>query len=249
MLGSIPARLREEAHHSMSASLMIYSLLMAGSKAAIRERQLAILGEALDENNFRLLESIRQEVATLPRDKYLAMIDLALPSLKALSRVQYRQFMSVLGKLIMVDEEISLFEWCLFKILRYSLDAHPGRRQQALPITSLVSECEVLISVLASAGHGDEQAAREAFNRTRNFLDLGPMTYRHKLGVNTGALEQALDALNHLKPLHKPQLLKAMVTCINVDGRVTAEESELLRAVGNLLDCPIPPLLPGQRYL
>jgi len=44
-------------------------------------------------------------------------------------------------------------------------------------------------------------------------------------------------------------LLKAMVTCINTDGKVTAEENELLRAVGSLLDCPIPPLLDGQRYL
>ena len=173
-----------------------------------------------------------------------------MPSLKQLSQVQYQAFMSVLGKLIMADNEISLFEWCLFKILRYTLDEHPDKRQQAKSLKSLHRHCEVLLSVLAFAGHPHEAQAAAAFQSAKDYLELNMgMQYRHNLGANTGALEEALDQLNKLKPLEKPKLLKAMAACINTDGDVTAEESELLRAVGSLLDCPIPPLLPDQRFI
>jgi len=248
-LEAMPAKLREEAHHSMSACLMMHGLLLALAEDTSREKQLGLLEAQLDEKDFRALQPIMAEIGSTPRDKYLVLVDLALPSLKQLSRIQLHQFLSTLHKQILVDQDLSLFEWCLFKILRYSLDEKPGRRQRALPISSLVNECTNILTILAIAGNPDEGSARDAFNRARNVLDLGPIAFRESLGVDTGALEQAFDQLNVLQPLHKPRLLKAMVTCINADGHVSPEEGELLRAAGTLLDCPIPPLLPGQRFI
>ena len=56
-------------------------------------------------------------------------------------------------------------------------------------------------------------------------------------------LEAALRRLAQLRPLQKPQLLKAMVRCGEYDGRISVAEAELLRAVADILDCPMPPLL------
>ena len=56
-------------------------------------------------------------------------------------------------------------------------------------------------------------------------------------------LNQALDELAHLKPLEKPQLLKACAACIIADQMVTIAESELFRAIADTLDCPMPPLV------
>lgn len=250
ILAGIPAVIKEEAHNSMSSSLLIYSLLISLSDSETAEKQKQILKEQLDDNNWGVFEKIMTKISSVSREDYLSLIDLSMPSLKQLSRVQYRAFISVLGHLILVDEEISLFEWCLFKILRYNLDDRPDRRMKSHALKSLHKECEVLLSVLAFAGQQEEQAAEAAFMAAKEFLELNMgMQYRHKLGANTGSLEKALDKLNNLKPLEKPKLLKAMVRCINADGKVTAEESELLRAVGSLLDCPIPPLLPEQRFI
>jgi hypothetical protein len=47
--------------------------------------------------------------------------------------------------------------------------------------------------------------------------------------------------LRALKPLQKPALLKAMVSCMHHDGTVKDTESMLLRTVAALLDCPLPP--------
>jgi hypothetical protein len=34
-----------------------------------------------------------------------------------------------------------------------------------------------------------------------------------------------------------------MARCIEHDGQISAEEAELMRAVADILDCPMPPLL------
>ena len=249
-LASIPAIVIEEAHNTMSASLMIYSLLINLSDEATASCQMQILKQELADNDFQALEIIRKEVASVKREDYLVLVDLAMPSLKQLSKIQYRFFMAVLGKLIMADNEISLFEWCLFKILRYTLDERTDRRLKSRSLKSLHKDCEVLLSVLAFSGQQDEKEAESAFLAAKEYLELNMgMQYRHNIGANTGQLEKALDSLNNLKPLEKPKLLKAMAAAINADGHVTAEEGELLRAVGSLLDCPIPPLLPEQRFI
>jgi hypothetical protein len=57
------------------------------------------------------------------------------------------------------------------------------------------------------------------------------------------SLDAALKRLSQLLPLQKPRLLKAMATCIAHNGRINAAEAELMRAVADTLDCPMPPLL------
>jgi hypothetical protein len=52
-----------------------------------------------------------------------------------------------------------------------------------------------------------------------------------------------MDKLNLLKPLAKPQVLKACAACIASDKKVSAGERELLRAFSAALDSPMPPLL------
>jgi hypothetical protein len=60
------------------------------------------------------------------------------------------------------------------------------------------------------------------------------------------ALDEALTALNTLAPRLKRDLLAACAACVSLDRRVTVREGELFRAIADSLDCPVPPLLPGQ---
>jgi hypothetical protein len=43
-------------------------------------------------------------------------------------------------------------------------------------------------------------------------------------------------------PPLKGRILAARAACIGADGKVTLEEGELLRAIADSLDCPVPPL-------
>ena len=59
-------------------------------------------------------------------------------------------------------------------------------------------------------------------------------------------LDKALSRLAALKPRFRKGLVEACAEAIIHDRRIRPVEGELLRAVCDALDCPMPPLLPGQ---
>jgi uncharacterized tellurite resistance protein B-like protein len=56
-------------------------------------------------------------------------------------------------------------------------------------------------------------------------------------------LDTALDRLVLAAPQIKKNLIKARVQAVGVDGLIQEREAELLRAIADTLDCPIPPFL------
>ena len=44
----------------------------------------------------------------------------------------------------------------------------------------------------------------------------------------------------------KRKILEAAIAIVVADRAVTVDEGELLRAIAEALDCPVPPLLPGR---
>ena len=55
-----------------------------------------------------------------------------------------------------------------------------------------------------------------------------------------GAIDKALKKLRSLRFTQRQLLLNACEACVTHDGLVTVEEAETLRAIGDILDCPIP---------
>jgi hypothetical protein len=53
----------------------------------------------------------------------------------------------------------------------------------------------------------------------------------------------ALEALRSLAPMQKGVLIKGLFAAVTVDGTIRVAEAELMRLVGAVLDCPLPPLL------
>ena len=53
----------------------------------------------------------------------------------------------------------------------------------------------------------------------------------------------ALDALRELAPMQKAILVKGLFAAVSADGTIRVVEAELMRLVGAVLDCPLPPLL------
>jgi Zn-dependent protease with chaperone function len=245
-LQSIPEPISEEAHTTLGSCLLMYSLVVACSEASAA-RQLDYLRANLDAESYGSFASLYARVGSLPRELYLTLVDLALPSLKQLSSSQYGVFMNHLQQLMLADEQISMFEWCLFKILRYNLDRRAARNEPLVDLSACASECQVLLSALAQTGHSTVEKASAAFTASARELGLDTaFTLEWNKTPDIAVLEQVLGKLKNLRPLQKPRLLKAMVLCIQHDGTVSSEEGELLRAVAVVLDCPVPPLSSNQ---
>ncbi|MDH4094497.1 MAG: peptidase M48, partial [Betaproteobacteria bacterium] len=56
-------------------------------------------------------------------------------------------------------------------------------------------------------------------------------------------VQAALEALRALAPLAKARLAQSLFAAATADGTIRLGEAELLRLVGAVLDCPLPPLV------
>jgi hypothetical protein len=177
----------------------------------------------------------------------LPLIDIAIPALKQLSLDQYRVFRGNLVVLIEMDSRVDLFEWCLQKILFNHLDAQFFKLERPIARYSrpglLKPELELILSVMAYAGQQDKNASEAAFGAAAKLLEISGLQLVAKNDISLSRLDHAVKKLGQLKPLAKPQVLKACAASILHDRKITPVEVELLRAFADVFDCPMPPII------
>ena len=251
LVEGLPAPLLNGAREPFGACAVIYALLLDDDKA-IRTQQLDLLGKNADEHV--LFETRRMKMASeeLVRAARLPLVDIALGSLRGLSPRQYAAFRDNVTALVRADSKIDAFEWALQHLVLHHLEPNftPRKRRVAQYYTLRHQgvPCSELLSTLAHVGHhGDPEAAREAFERGARILtevDDLRLLAREECGLST--LDRSLEALTALSAPLKRQVLTAAAEVICADREITVLEGELFRAVADSLDCPVPPLLPGQ---
>jgi len=94
-------------------------------------------------------------------------------------------------------------------------------------------------------GHAKADQASHAFALAREHLDLEIHLHARE-ETHLKKIDRVLDSLAQTSPAIKKQVLETCVVCIGVDGVASLKEAELLRAIADALDCPVPPFLPGQ---
>jgi hypothetical protein len=103
----------------------------------------------------------------------------------------------------------------------------------------------LVLSALAYVGSSDAGEIQHAFVTGAPFLrapeDSGLLLASpEQCGVEH--VSAALDRLALAAPIIKKNLLEAAAHVVGADGVILENEAELLRAVADTLDCPIPPL-------
>jgi Zn-dependent protease with chaperone function len=246
LLAGLPTELTRSAHEPSGACALIYALLL-DADAEIRGRQLEQLREGTEPFIYDETRLLAPFVDSCPPEARISLIDLSMPALRRLSQVQYDALYDNVRRLVTADERVSLFEYMLQRALRRHLESHFGKtRPPAVRHHSLDPvrhECAVLLSALArSSGREDmERAFGAAVTELGTALELVP---RAESGLRE--VDQALRELNTLTPRLKRNVIRACVMCVAADRQITVKEGELLRAIADSLDCPVPPFLPGQ---
>ena len=178
----------------------------------------------------------------------LPLASLAFPVLRLRPRPQLDSFLDAVFAVVNADGEVSLFEYCLGRLLtvqvRESLDpsryARFGRRKPG----NVKQEFATLLSVVAQAGSQDDAAAAQ-----RAFLAgmqrVLPRDHVPYVPPANGvlALDAVWEPLDALDPLAKQVMVEAITSAVSHDGRVSVAEAELLRTICGVLHCPLPPML------
>lgn len=242
-IASIDPELRQAAHDIYSARALIYGLLLDTSEP-VRTAQLAALEQTAEPDAYRYVMKLAAKLDALDPDSRLPLVSLALPALKQLSSAQYKTFKRCLGQLIMADEHVSLMEWALYRIVIHNIEPPPSPVQKAT-LGNSRHACQVLLSALVYAGHTDNNEARAAFDAAAANLPVNGLELLPRHAASTTALEPAVIHLCNLPASDKRPLMHALARAVEHDGFVTIIEAELLRAIADSLNCPLPPLLPG----
>ena len=108
----------------------------------------------------------------------------------------------------------------------------------------LGDSCSCLLSALARASQHDDAVAFEAGAR---HLPEVSVRLLPPDACGLSDLNNALQQLARVAPKQRARLVDACAACICADAAVNVAEGELLRAICDMLDCPMPPLLPGQQ--
>ncbi len=249
LISEIPATIKDAAREPYGARAVMYCLVLDQGRE-LRDKQLLQLQNQADADVYRLTLRLMPEMDGLETRYRLPLIDIGMPALKQLSVGQYKLFRLNLLALIEMDSRVDLMEWSLKKILFNHLDSHhfklPPLKAVFSRLGQVQKEIALILSVLAYAGHKSQSEVDQAFAAAVQALQLDGLVLRAKNEIRMSGLDLALEKLTGLKPLEKPRLLKACVASIVHDQRVSAVEVELLRAFSDVLDCPMPPVVPGR---
>lgn len=245
LLRQIPLDLSAATHDPVRARAVVLALLLAGDAAERRQQ----LGELLSEDPELAHEATVawDHLRHCGRHLRLPLLGLAIATLRTLPGPTLTSLRAQARRLAMADGRLSPFEFALLRALERHLqvgDELPQRGARSAPLLAHPGELSIVLSALARVGAPDEAAAQAAFARGRTALAEGiDIELLPPERSRIEDLDRAVTALRHLSPLGKRNLLFTCAEVAGSDGMLDADEADLLRALAELWDCPIPLVL------
>lgn len=241
LLEQLPPELLKACHCPFQARALVLALAHAAPDALVDDPPL------MEET--QRLAPLLQGLDTRLR---LPLVDLAVPALRRLSPEQYLDFRTRIGRAIAEDGTVTLFEFALQQCLLNQLDsAFPQVAPAPLPpslhsLAEVREELRVVLGALAYAC-GDPQKARAAYANGVAGLETQKMDTELPGPETCGLAEfaAALERLAHLTPGLRRNVLYAAALTVSHDGLLGVEEAEMIRALGDRLNTPVPPLASG----
>ena len=247
LVESLPPLVRDSVHEPYGARAVLFGLL-ADKNPEIRIKQLKRLRELAKPDIADLTDKLLPYIDLLDVRARLPLVDMSLPALRAMSAPQYREFLTCFKELVAADNRLGLFEWTLYRVLLRNLT--PQFEKTAAPrvayygLQKMGPQCSVLLSTLAYADNRRAEAPAALARGAEKVKGVDVQLLQpEECGLEQ--LSKALDDLSRVADKKRRPLVAACAAVICADREVTVAEAELLRGVCDMLDCPMPPLLPG----
>ncbi len=247
VIASLPPLLKYSLKVPFSARAVLFAMLLSPD-AEVRQKQMSLIETQTEPGTLQETRRLASEVSAIPIEFHVGIISLLIPALRQLTATSYETFRKTVNDLVVADGQIDIFEFTLQKMLFRHLDIYLQHLPPPIPniksLDSVTQEISILMSALAHCGSGDVEASRGAFERGITALrasEKPALLDGSVCGINQ--IDQALDKLVHLIPPLKKRVLDACFAIAASDGSITVWEGELLRAVADMLDCPLPPFV------
>lgn len=237
MYNAIEFYMLDAAHSPLDAQAVVLGLLL------LRTGESAMRTQENNELMQRALH-LREHYAKVDRRQRLPLLDLALPALKKMKPVQKQDFLRSLQARVSAAAGFDLFASVLLCIVGQHLRADAGRdiKIKFHSLKPLLVDIQVVLSLLAKAG-GRAGEAEVLYQRNMAVFQAKSGLPMLEQAVPYERLAEALDNLRHTSLSNRKLFIDVCEDMVRHDGIILAEEYELMRAIAECLDCPMP-LLP-----
>ena len=245
---ALPESWTHAVHQAPMAQAVAFALVLSKDEVA-RGNELLSLADRTDETTAELALRFHAESIDLTSAEKIALVDMMIPTLRGLSDAEYDRFRAALDAVMQSDGRIDLFEYTLSRMLtRHLTRAFEGAGPTPVRIRSLrklIPDARVLLSTLARVGSRDESQAARAYRHGAQVLHFQDeaMTLLPGEHCTLHAIDQALNRYDSATPALKKTLMLACAATIMADDEITDREAELIRAICDGLDCPVPPFV------
>lgn len=248
---SIPPILLDAVRDPFSARALVCGMMLDWKDGAVRTRQMDVMRTQCDPLIIRDLVRIYPEFQKLRPEHRLPLLELSAPALQMCSEKQFAAFHETVVNLIHTDQRISVFEFSvqhvLLKAVARKFKPVEGKRYKYTNLAQVIDPLSILLSTLAYTGADSDESARTAFEAGQGKVGdtRGALRFvdRNRLGLET--FDKAMGELNQVIPKWKSRIVEGAAACVIVDGQISINEGELLRALASALECPMPPFFPG----
>ena len=247
LISGLPQNWRDAAHEPASAQAVVLGVLLSFDTQERNNQLEAIKSDTAPEIMSELKRLISVGIRPSPQERF-ALVEMALPSLRNMSLPQFGVLKSVITKLINSDGKISLFEYTLGKTLRRHLEKfvspHARIRPDERSLSSLLSRVDTLLEHVAFVGSTLHQQRCLAYQAgMRSLFPNSKATPSFAERPSYQQLDQALAAIEVASVQTREQIMRAVVECVMADSNVTPAELQIVRAIADHLECPIPLIL------
>jgi len=242
MLQSFTPSLMDEVHNASGAKAVIYALLLSDMDM---QTGLQCLRDQHEGDLVEKLEAINKDIEKLNKRHRLPLIDLALPALKQLSEQEIESFLVTTNALIKSDRKVSLFEFVLLTIFKKHLNKKSGKADKVkiYSFKSVTEELKLLLSLMGHASRQSQEKKQAAYEKGLLSFGVQADSILPVEQCKPKNITRVLNKLSQLSPLLKKSVIDACSDTVLDDGIIMPVEAELLRAISETLDCPMPPLL------
>jgi Zn-dependent protease with chaperone function len=238
--------LHDAATDATEAPLLVLALLVE-TEADLRAQQRQIVADGYGAYAAERVDQLHHRIQQLPAGARQPLVDVAMPALRKLPAAERARLLKNAHLLIAADGRVTIREFLLFTILKRRLgpgagESVPARYRSAAELPAQTSLVLSLVALLRLP-----ERPEHAFNAGALLIPGAELALVPASDIRLDAVSEALDRLNELQPLAKPQLIKAVAAVAFVDGATQWKAASALRMVCAAVDAPLPPQLAPAR--
>jgi len=247
MAASIPDEISQAAHSNQWATEVLFYCLL-DKDDEIREQQLLTVAQIMGSDSEGRVRGLLAAAPDLAREQRLPLLEISIPELKRRPPDHVSKVLSTVKKLSEADGQTEVFEYLMAKIIAQhlweSVNPHQVKLSGKGSLSQVTDKALDVIAVLALHGNVSAQDIESAYRAGSGVLGVkAPLP---AIEDWCEALDQALPAMDQLKPADKGTLVKALIATVMSDERVATAEMELLRVICSVIHVPLPIITGGE---